>query len=272
MAGMEKLCIHSITNKPWSIDKSIEQYQSHGVKGISLWRQSLVGHAPYEIGMRIRSAKMDVVSLSRGGFFPDPDSASRQRSIDDNLKAIDQAAELGAPLIVLVPGAVPGQPLSKSCIQIERGIEAILPKAIELNIKLGIEPLHPMYADNRSAINTLSHANDMCDIFDSPNLGVIIDVYHLWWEQNLKAEINRCGQAGRIFAFHICDWKIPTVDILNDRGVMGEGCIDIPQIRKWVRETGFDGYDEVEIFSDIYWKMDQEKYLKLIIKAYLSNC
>ncbi len=272
MADMAKLCIHTITTKPWPIEIAIEQYQARGIKGISVWRQALDGRNPFEIGKRIRSANMDVVSLCRGGFFPDTEPAGQQRSIDDNLRAIDQAAELGAPLIVLVPGAVAGQPLSLSCTQIQKGIEAILPRAIELDIKLGIEPLHPMYADNRSAINSLSHANDVCDSFNSPNLGVIVDVYHLWWERNLKTEIKRCGQAGRIFAFHICDWKTPSIDMLNDRGLMGEGCIDIAQIRQMVVEAGFNGYHEVEIFSDIYWQMDQEKYLKKIIEAYLLYC
>ena len=272
MEDLAQLCIHTITTKPWPIEIAIEKYHAQGVRGISVWRQALDGRDPFEIGKRIRSANMDVVSLCRGGFFPDPVPAGQQRAIDDNLRAIDQAAELGAPLLVLVPGAVPGQSLSRSCTQIQKGIEAILPRAIELEIKLGIEALHPMYADSRSTINSLSHANDVCEIFNSPNLGVIVDVYHLWWERNLKAEINRCGQAGRIFAFHICDWKTPTIDMLNDRGLMGEGCIDIAKIRKWVNDAGFNGYHEVEIFSDIYWQMDQIEFLKKIIEAYLFHC
>ena len=272
MEDLAQLCIHTITTKPWPIEIAIEKYHAQGVRGISVWRQALDGRDPFEIGKRIRSANMNVVSLCRGGFFPDPDPAGQQKAIDDNLRAIDQAAELGAPLIVLVPGAIPGQSLSKSCTQIQKGIEAILPRAIELDIKLGIEALHPMYADSRSTINSLSHANDVCEIFNSPNLGVIVDVYHLWWERNLKAEINRCGQAGRIFAFHICDWKTPTIDMLNDRGLMGEGCIDIAKIRKWVNDAGFNGYHEVEIFSDIYWQMDQIEFLKKIIEAYLFHC
>jgi len=270
--NIEKLCIHTMTTKPWPIEGAIEQYQAHGVPGITVWRQTLDGRDPGDIGQKIRSADMDVVSLCRGGFFTAAKKTDRQKAIVDNLRAIDQAAELGAPLIVLVPGAVPGQSLTKSRSQIQDGIEAILPKAIELDIKLGIEALHPMYADNRSAINSLQQANDLCDEIDSPNLGVIIDVYHLWWEPNLKVEIGRCGQAGRIFAFHICDWKTPTLDLLNDRGLMGEGCIDIPKIRSWVEQAGFEGYHEVEIFSHIFWQMDQVEYLKQIQNAYLQYC
>lgn len=268
MVDLSKLCIHTITTKPWSIEIAIEQYHAHGIPGITVWRQALDGRNPTEIGKLIRSAGMDVVSLCRGGFFPAPTRSERQEAIEDNLEAIEQAVELGAPLIVLVPGAVPGQPLEESRAQIREGIEAILPKAIEYGLKLGVEPLHPMYADSRSAINSLQQANDLCDQIDSPNLGVILDVYHLWWEPNLESEIQRCGQAGRIFAFHICDWKTPTIDLLNDRGIMGEGCIGIPKIQKWVEDTGFDGHIEVEIFSNQYWQLDQSEYLKKIIEAY----
>ena len=272
MNNIAKLCIHTMTTKPWPIEVAIEQFHAHGISGITIWRQALDGHDPFEIGEKIRSAGMEIVSLCRGGFFPATDKADQQTAVADNLRAIDQAAELGAPLLVLVPGAVPGQSLSKSRSQIQAGIEAILPKAIELDIKLGIEPLHPMYADSRSAINSLHQANDMCDEIDSPNLGVIVDVYHLWWEPNLKVEIGRCGRARRIFAFHICDWKTPTLDILNDRGLMGEGCINIPKIRGWVEQSGFDGYHEVEIFSHIFWQMDQTNYLKKIKNAYIRYC
>jgi sugar phosphate isomerase/epimerase len=265
---LRKLCIHTITTQPWPLEKAIEEYQAHDVSGITVWRQALEGLPVAKMGDKIRAAGMQVVSLCRGGFFPAPDARGRGAAVQDNLAAIEQAAELGAPLIVLVPGAVPGQPLEQSRAQIREGIEAILPRAREYGIKLGVEPLHPMYADDRSAINSLKQANDLCDEFASPHLGVIVDVYHLWWEPNLQAEIERCGQAGHIFAFHICDWKTPTRDLLNDRGLMGEGCIDIPQIRTWVEKAGFDGYHEVEIFSNRYWQMDQSVYLMNIITAY----
>jgi len=140
--------------------------------------------------------------------------------------------------------------------------------AEELGIKLGIEPLHPMYADTRSAINTLKQANDMAEEIGSDKVGVVVDVYHLWWDPDLQAEIRRCGELGKLFAFHICDWKVPTGDMLNDREIMGKGCIPVPQIREWVEATGFEGPHEVEIFSHHYWEQDQDRYLKEIIEAY----
>ena len=265
-----KLCVHTITTKPLPLETAIEVYPQIGVNGITVWRQALEGRDLAQTGRRIRDAGLEIVSLCRGGFFPGPDAATRQTAIEDNLRAIDEAAELGAPLIVLVCGAEPGQPLAESRRQIRDGIAAILPHAESRGVKLGIEPLHPMYADSRSAVNTMKQANDMCDELNSPLVGVVIDVYHLWWDPALEAEIRRCGQAGRIFAFHVCDWKTPTEDMLNDRGLMGEGCIPIAQIRSWVEEAGFNGFNEVEIFSNTYWAGDQQLFLQKIKDAYLK--
>ena len=266
-----KLCVHTITTKPWPIETAIDRFASHGVAGMTVWRDALAGRQIAATGQRIRDAGLSVVSLCRGGFFPAETEAGRQAAIDDNRRAIDEAAALGAPLIVLVCGAVPGQPLEISRQQIQDGIETVLPQAAAAGVKLAVEPLHPMYADSRSAINTMQQANDICDAIDSPSVGVAVDVYHLWWDPHLQAEIQRCGEAGRIFAFHICDWRTPTEDLLNDRGLMGEGCISIRQIRGWVEEAGFGGFNEVEVFSNRLWAGDQEEFLGRIVDAYLAH-
>lgn len=268
---LKNLCIHTITTKPWAIEESAEYFARAGVGGITVWRQALEGRNITRTGEQLRNHGLSVVSLCRGGFFPSTSLRQRQLNIDDNLLALDEAAALGAPLIVLVCGADPGQSLEVSRDQIKAGIEAVLPRAEELGIKLAIEPLHPMYADTRSAVNTLSQANDMAEAINSPHVGVAVDVYHLWWDPTLKQEIERCGQHGNLFAFHICDWKFPLDDILNDRGLMGEGAIDVPQIRQWVEAAGFSGFNEVEIFSNRYWSMDQHEFLSKIIKAYREN-
>ena len=264
------LCIHTITTKPWSVEEAIEAYSQAGIGGITVWREALEGRQPLQVGERIRRAGLSVVSLCRGGFFPARQSSDRQRAIAENLRAIDQAAQLGAPLLVLVCGADAGQPLSVSRRQIKEAIAEILPHAAACGVRLGIEPLHPMYADTRSAINTLEQANDLCEQFDSPSLGVVLDVYHLWWDPHLEREIRRCGKAGRLFAFHICDWMTPTQDLLYDRGLMGEGCIPLVQIRDWVQTAGFTGFHEVEIFSRRHWARSQVEFLKDIIQAYLK--
>jgi sugar phosphate isomerase/epimerase len=216
----------------------------------------------------LRQAGLEVVSLARGGFFPDTDPGKRQKAIEENRRALEEAAALSAPLLVLVCGADPGQSLEESRKQIRDGIQALLPVAGDLNVKLGIEPLHPMYADTRSAVNTLKQATDMAVDSGSDRVGVVVDVYHLWWDPDLEQEIARCGQSGKLFAFHISDWRVPTADLLNDREIMGRGCIPVPRIRRWAEEAGFRGHHEVEIFSNRYWAGDQDKYLAEIVEAY----
>lgn len=264
------LCMHTITTKPLDIETAVEKYASLGIGGITVWRDSYTGFTPREAGEMIRGSGLKIVALCRGGFFPSVDIEKRNNAIADNISALEEAAEMGAPLVVLVCGADPGQPLETSREQIRAGIEAILPTAEKLNVKLAIEPLHPVYADTRSAITTMKQANDMVETINSPLLGVAADVYHIWWDEDLEGEINRCGRLNKLFAFHICDWKVPTKDILLDRGIMGEGCIDIPKIKGWVNRAGFEGFNEVEIFSEEYWKMDQDEFLKKILKAYID--
>jgi sugar phosphate isomerase/epimerase len=267
-APMDRLCLHTITTKPWDIEKAAAEYAAHGVKGITVWRDTLENRNIAKTGELLREKGLSIVSLCRGGFFPSTDSSKRKAAIDENRKAIDEAYRLGTDLIVLVCGADPGQSLDDSRQQIHDGICAVLPDANAAGVRLAIEPLHPMYADTRSAINTIGQANDMAEKINSPNLGVAVDIYHLWWDPSLEAEIKRCGMNDHLFAFHVCDWKSPTVDMLNDRGLMGEGCIPIKKIRSWVEDTGFNGFIEVEIFSTIYWKTDQSEFLNKVIKAY----
>lgn len=268
ISDLSKLCIHTITTKPWSIEEAAEKYQMAGVKGISVWRNYLEGRDIFQTGEILKNHGLEVVALVRGGFFPATALSKRQLAITDNKKAVDEAAALGAEMVVLVCGADPGQSLETSRAQIQEGIEAVLPHAIENKVKLAIEPLHPMYADTRSAINTMAQANDMAEAINSDFVGVAADVYHLWWDPNLETEIKRCGAHGNLLAFHICDWLSPTTDFLNDRGLMGEGCINIPLIRSWVEEAGFTGFNEVEIFSDRLWASDQDEFLDKIIESY----
>lgn len=271
ITDLSKLCIHTITTKPWGLEKAVKKYSKKGIKGISVWRQWLDEHGPETSGKILKDSGMEVVSLVRGGFFPGLTVGERQEAIDDNKKALDEAAAIGAPSVVLVCGAVPGQPLSESRKQITEGIASVLDHAASVNVKLSIEPLHPMYADTRSAVNTVKQANDICDTLNSSLVGVAVDVYHVWWDSELRQEIERCGKSGYLFAFHICDWMSPTVDMLNDRGLMGEGCINIREIRGWVEDAGFNGYNEVEIFSDRWWKKDQDEFLDAIVDGYLQH-
>ena len=268
---MNRLAIHTITTKPWSTEDCIENYAKAGVGGITFWRYSFDGRDPAAVGRQARDAGLDVVSVARGGFFPAATAPARQEAIDENKRAIDETAAVGAPSLVLVCGAVPGQALDDSRKQIRDGIAACLEHAESAGVVLAIEPLHPMYADDRSAINTMAQANSMCEDLDNhTHVGIACDVYHTWWDDDLESQIARAGANGNLTAFHICDWLTPTNDFLNDRGLMGEGCIDIPQISSWVDAAGFGGYREVEVFSDRWWKADQGEFLEQITRSYLG--
>lgn len=269
---LSSLCIHTITNRPWDLEACLKAYSDSGIGGVSIWQHSIEPMGAKKAAQMIRQFPIQVVSYVRGGFFPNIDHQARKNVIDKNKTLIEEASMIGAPLLVMVCGADPRQSMAISRQQIQEAIQELAPFAADHGVKLGIEPLHPMYADTRSAINTLEQANDMAEEIACPSVGVVVDVYHLWWESKLEQEIKRCGAQGNLFAYHICDWKSPTTDMLNDRGLMGEGCIPLKQIKNWVQSAGFDGFHEVEIFSDIYWKMDQDDFLQSIIKAYLNNC
>ncbi len=268
---MSRLCIHTITTKPLNLEQCFAEFPARGVTGITIWRQALEGRDLSAVKRGAGEAGLEIISLCRGGFFPATTAADRQVAIDDNLKAIEQAHALGAPLIVLVCGAVPGQSLVESRGQIAEGIAAVLPAAEQAGVKLAIEPLHPMYADDRSAVNTMRQAHEICDALGSPeSVGIAVDVYHVWWDPELQTQIALAGRTGRLHAFHICDWKTPTTDLLNDRGLMGEGCINIREISNWVDATGFTGHREVEIFSHTWWATDQHTFLDKIAASYAA--
>ncbi len=270
ITDLSKLCIHTITTKPWGIEEAAGQFAANGVRGITVWRDALAGRDIKRTGQMLRDNGLEIVSLCRGGFFPSIDKGKRKSALDDNRRAIEEAYGLGTKKIVLVCGADPAQPLEDSRKQIRDGIAELVPDARSAGVQLAVEPLHPMYADTRSAISTMAQANDMVEALNSPWVGVAVDVYHLWWDPNLETEIKRCGKNNALLAFHICDWKSPTVDILNDRGLMGEGCIPIKKIRSWVEEAGFSGFNEVEIFSTEYWKQSQSTFLQNIISSYIK--
>ncbi|HEY4299928.1 MAG TPA: sugar phosphate isomerase/epimerase family protein [Candidatus Didemnitutus sp.] len=270
-APLDRLCVHTITTKPWPLPVAVGKFAAAGVSGITVWRDALGGIGPTRARSLIADAGLRTISLCRGGFFPATTAEARQKAIDDNRRAIAEAHELGAPLVVLVCGAVPGQDLAESRLQIADGIAALQPDCEAAGVRVAIEPLHPMYAADRSAANTLAQANDMVESLRSPWVGVAVDVYHVWWDPALESEIARCGRLNALFAFHVCDWRSPTVDLLNDRGLMGEGCIPLRRIRAWVERAGFGGAIEVEIFSNRWWAADQDEFLARVVTAHREH-
>jgi len=268
---LNRLCVHTMTTKPLKFEEACSKYAGVGVKGISIWRDAVQGISAAKVKNCLKENGLTAVSYVRGGFFPSTDQAKRKAAIEDNLTMLQEASEMEIPLLVIVCGADPGQPLQTSREQIRNSIGEILGEAAKLGVRLAIEPLHPMYADTRSAITSLKQANDMAEYFNDETLGIAVDVYHLWFDDGLKEQINRCGRHNNLYAFHICDWKVPTTDMLTDRGLMGEGCIPVKQIRGWMEEAGFSGFNEVEIFSERHWALDQDRFLADIVDAYRNH-
>jgi sugar phosphate isomerase/epimerase len=258
----------------WDLRQAIEGCARHGIPAIAPWREQVQALGAEEAGRRIRDAGLSVSGYCRGGMFTAPDAAGRQAAIDDNRRAIDEAAAIGARCLILVAGGLPpgSRDLTTARAQIRDGIAAILLHARAAGVPLAIEPLHPMQAADRCCVNTLRQTNELCDALDSSHeggLGVAIDVYHVWWDPDLEAEIGRAGLAGRILAFHVCDWRLPTRDLVFDRAMMGEGVIDLPTIRAMVEAAGYDGPIEVEIFSKLdWWRRDPDEVLRTIVERY----
>jgi sugar phosphate isomerase/epimerase len=265
---LDRLAIHTITTKPWSLAQAAANYSARGVGGISVWVESLEGISAAQARQIIDDAGLKVPALVRGGFFCDPSPNQRNMRIDRNRQLIDTAAELAADMMVLVVGVTAGHSLAQQRGWVQDGIEALLDDAQASGVKLAIEPLHPMYAADRSCINRIAEARQICEALDHRSLGVAVDVYHVWWDPDLEDEIARLGRLDALFAYHLCDWRVPTRDLLNDRALMGDGCIDLAAITAWVRATGFDRWHEVEIFSDQHWQEDQNDYLDRIIARY----
>ncbi|MFT3718060.1 sugar phosphate isomerase/epimerase family protein [Pseudorhodoferax sp.] len=253
---------------------------ARGIRAVSPWRDQVQAAGLSKVAQRVRAHSLELSGYCRGGMFPATDAGGLQAALDDNRRAVDEAAELKAPCLVLVVGSLPGALQGKAAFndiavartQVRDGIAELLEHARKAGVPLAIEPLHPMYAADRSCINTLEHALDLCDELDpgrSGALGVALDVYHVWWDPKLEQQIARAGKE-RLLAFHVCDWLTPTTDMLNDRGMMGDGVIDIPRIRGWVEAQGFAGHSEVEIFSNRWWQRDHGTVLDLCIERHRS--
>ena len=256
----------------WTLEQCIDGCARHGIGGIAPWRDKLDECGAGRAAQSIRDAGLRVTGLCRGGMFPAATPAGRQAALDDNRKAVDDAAIIGAECLILVVGGLPegSKDIAGARMQVRDGIAALLEHSRAVGIPLAIEPLHPMYAADRACVNTLKQANDLCDALGD-GVGVAVDIYHVWWDPGLAPEIARAGAAGRILGFHVCDWLVPTTDLLLDRGMMGDGVIDIPKIRSWVEAAGYDGASEVEIFSkDNWWRRDADEVLATCIARHQS--
>ncbi len=258
------------------LDRIVDQCARRGIKAISPWRDQVAAIGIDKLAAQLKAHGIGLSGYCRGGFFPAPDVAGLRAALDDNRRAIDEAKKLNAPCLVLVVGALPGaldgkaayKDIGRARNEVRDGIAASLEYAREVGMPLAIEPLHPMQAADRACINTLEHALDLCDELDpskTGTLGVAVDIYHVWWDPKLEQQIQRAGKE-RLLAYHVCDWLTPTRDLLSDRGMMGDGVIELKKIRAWMETAGFKGFSEVEIFSNLdWWQRSMEETLDTCI-------
>ena len=258
----------------WNFAEAVEGCLRHGVTAISPWRDQVEAIGLDEAVRIVKANGLRVTGLCRGGMFPAASPEGRLKAIDDNRRAIDEATALGADCLVLVVGGLPGgsRDIGAARQMVADGIAAVLPHARANKMPLAIEPLHPMYAADRACVNSIDQALDLCDTLGD-GVGVAIDAYHTWWDPNLAAAIARAGREGRILAHHICDWLVPTTDLLLDRGMMGDGVIDLKHFRSLIEAAGYDGPQEVEIFSrDNWWKRPGDEVVRTVVERFNAVC
>jgi sugar phosphate isomerase/epimerase len=258
----------------------IDACARQGIRAIDPWRDQVATIGLDRTVLAVRDAGLELSGYCRGGMFTS-DAAHRIEARDDNRRTVDEAKALDAPCVVLVvgglpqysrPGSVASKDIAAARAQVDDAIAEMMVYARDANMPLAIEPLHPAYAADRACVNTTKQALDICDRLDpqrSGALGVALDVYHIWWDPELLPQIARAGM-DRLLAFHVCDWLVPTTDILNDRGMMGDGVIDIKSVRRAVEAQGFAGYSEIEIFSNDWWEEPMDEVLQTCIARHRS--
>jgi sugar phosphate isomerase/epimerase len=261
---LARLSLNQMTTEKYSLQDMVEACATEGVGWIAPWRHKIQSAAA--AAATIRDSGLRVSSLCRGGFFPAATAAARKLRIEDNLRALDDAAALGAEVLVLVCGPAPDRDLDAARAMVEDGVAQIVDRARERGVRLGIEPLHPMYAAERSVVVTMDQAASLALKFDPKVVGVVVDVYHVWWDPQIYAEIARAGS--RIFAFHVSDWMVPTNSLLMSRGMMGQGVIEIRRLRQAVEEAGYDGPIEVEIFNEEVWRTPIRELVQQVRQSY----
>lgn len=268
MSLLSRLSFNQMTADPWSLEQVVTNCSRAGIPSIAAWRHKLDGD-PAKAAALIRREGLKVSSLCRGGWFSAPTPEERRMRIEDNRRAIQEAAILGAPVLVMVCGPANGQTLDDARATVLDGLAEVLPDAEKAGITLGIEPLHPMYAAERSVVVTLKQATDLAEHLGSPNAGVVIDVFHVWWDPEIIPQITRAGR--KIAGFHVSDWPVPLPGILMGRAMMGDGIIEIRKLRNAVDATGYTGPIEVEIFNDEIWKNADETLPGLIQQRFLEH-
>jgi sugar phosphate isomerase/epimerase len=257
---------------------TIDRIARAGFGGIAPWRHEVEKANVAAIARQIKSLDLTVTGYCRSTYLPAATHAQFVANIEANKAALRDAATLGARCFVMVVGGLPegSRDLNGVRSQVSEGIGELFATAREYGVPLALEPLHPMYAADRAVLNTLAQALEICEKLDperSGFLGVAVDVYHCWWDPALQASIAAAGQAHRMLAFHVCDWLRETRDMLLDRGMMGDGVVDLRAMRESVEGNGYDGLVEVEIFSqENWWRRDPDEVLRVCAERLQTIC
>lgn len=261
-----RLSLNQKTTEYWTMAEVVEGCVAAGVRWVGLWREQVGRAGLTDAAAMVRRAGLGVSSLCRGGFFPAASEEGWAAALDGNLRVVDEAAALGTDTVVLVCGGIAGGDLGRSRRQVEEGVASVAPHAARQGIRLAIEPLHPMFCADRSVIVTLEQALDLADRVAAPNVGVVIDTFHLWWDPGVWDQIARAGD--RIFAYQVCDWLDPLPDVLLGRGMMGDGVIDFRPFTEAVLATGYSGPIEVEIFNQEIWDTPGEEVIATLVDRF----
>jgi sugar phosphate isomerase/epimerase len=269
MADKARLSLNQITTEKWTVAQAVEGCVRHGIPSLALWRHKIDEAGLSSCVRAVKDAGLHISSVCRGGMFPAPSAEERRLRIADNFRAIDEAADLHADSLVMVVGPPNGCTLADARKMVEDGIAAIVPYARERNVRIGLEPLHPMFAADRSVLVTIRQALDLAAKFDASEVGIILDVFHFWWDPVLYESIAQCGS--RIYGFHVSDWLSPLPDTLMGRGLMGDGVIEIRRIRDAVDAAGYSGPIEVEIFNQKLWDTPCDDVVKQVIERFLTH-
>ncbi|MDB4883491.1 MAG: Xylose isomerase protein barrel [Gemmatimonadetes bacterium] len=269
LADASLLSFNQATAERASLRDVVDSCARHGIPSVAVWRHKLDETGVYQAARMIRDAGLRVSSLCRGGMFPAATAAERATRIEDNRRAIDEAAALGAEVLVLVCGAAPDRDISAAREMVADGIAAIAPHAAERHVRLGIEPLHPAFAAERSCITTMREARLIAERFAPANVGVVVDVYHVWWDPERAQEIALLGE--RIAGYHVNDWLVPVKNVLMNRGMMGDGAIELRKIRGEIERAGYRGPIEVEIFNESIWEMPVDELVRLTKQRFVAN-
>ncbi|TKA13555.1 sugar phosphate isomerase/epimerase [Actinacidiphila oryziradicis] len=269
--NLARLSINQETVRQLSIPELADGVTGLGITGIGLWRAQTQEYGVEAAAKLVRDAGLTVTSLCRGGFFTASDPAERAAALADNRTAIDEAATLGTDTLVLVSGGLPAgdRDIAAARERVADAIAELAPYAGERGVRLAIEPLHPMYASDRCVVSTIGQALDIAERFPAEQVGVVVDTYHIWWDDTVAAGIARAGAGGRIASFQLADWITPLPEgVLLGRGQLGDGCIDLRGFREQVDATGFSGAIEVEIFNPSLWARDGAEVLAEIAGRY----